>query len=98
MLSVVAADALHSFQHDNRVATDDLEIQLADVQNLIISAREGEQIGHTTMPSLIFSPPSFSSTASSKTTFRKTCSGVNKVIQALRSTSFYIHRIRAGHQ
>ncbi len=43
MLSVVATDAFHSFQHDNRVATDDLEIQLADVQELIISAREGDK-------------------------------------------------------
>lgn len=44
---------------------------------------QDDQAYHTTMPSLAFSPPSFSSTASSKTMFRKTCGlGLAKYIRS----------------
>lgn len=65
--SVIAADPLKSFQHNHRVSTDDLNY----VSNGHVGYGRGSAV-RTTMPSLTFSPPSFSSTASSRTMFKKT--------------------------
>jgi hypothetical protein len=64
--SVVFVHAFQCFQHDNRVAADDLN----RMSLVWCGVDDGDE--RTTWPILTFSPPAFSSTASSRTMFRKT--------------------------
>jgi hypothetical protein len=67
MLAVVTTDTLEGFKHDDRVATDNLHYV-----SICCRGEKSEGLVRTTIPNLTFSPPSFSSTASSRTMFRKT--------------------------
>jgi hypothetical protein len=64
--------SLQSLEHNNRVTANDLVKSASE--SYILFRKE-----HTTMPSLTFSPPSFSSTASSSTMFRNTCASISIV-------------------
>jgi hypothetical protein len=64
--SFVLVHAFQCFQHDDRVTANDLE----RISLLWCDVGDGNE--RTTWPILTFSPPAFSSTASSRTMFRKT--------------------------
>jgi hypothetical protein len=70
----VPANSLQSLEHNDGVSPNDLKHDQAhpEIKSDILDE-------HTTMPNLTFSPPSFSSTASSSTIFKKTYSLVSKV-------------------
>lgn len=69
------------FQHDNRIASNHLGTRIS-ITGLHVDLRR-EKFVYTTIPNRTFSPPAFSSTASSSTTFRNTYKSQDKYVVAL---------------